>query len=134
MGIQQAFFAMANQFVLDAQAASSTDTAIAPATATAQISFLADGSVAELNAAGFQLVLVGDAADLEVRVTKNSGDSPNIGTGTLNTWESMGSTVSYGLQVGPGTLDMDGDYEIRIAATGVVIGGSTFNLHAESTP
>jgi hypothetical protein len=130
VGIQQMLLG-GSQFGLNAEAASSTDVETPPNPAVSGITFASDGTVNEVNAAGFTLVLYGDPALLEVRVT-GTGDSPNGGTGTLNTWEALG--VSFTLTADPGSLDFDGNYEIRVAATGQVLDGNTFNLHSESTP
>jgi hypothetical protein len=117
-----------SQFGINAEAANSNDFELSPTNAAAGISFLGDGTVTEVNAAGFTLVRYGDPSLLQVRVT-GTGDSPNGGSGTLNTWEALG--VSFTLTTsGVGTLAFDGNYEIRVAASGQVLDGNTFNLTA----
>lgn len=115
-------------FQLDAQAASSFDSEISPTDATASIGFQTDGSVTELNAAGFQLVVSGDPSLLEVFVT-GTGTTPS--GSAVDTWLGLGTARTFSVtETGLGTTQFNGTYSIRVAATGQVLATASFTLNA----
>ena len=115
-------------YLVNSQTINPVDTSVNPANATATAAIDAAGAVTMTNQAGFQMVTQGNPADLEIRVT-GTGDTP---TGSaVESWLAMGGALSWTLATsGVSFLAFNGTYSVRIATTGIVIGGGSFSISA----
>jgi hypothetical protein len=129
MGIQQMLLAAGNGFLLDFQDMIASDGALSPADAEANIIVNSAGLVTTIvSGDDFQLILQGDPADLEIEIT-GSGDALDLDSDPTATWLPMGVTYQWNLtQTNTGVKQFDGDYSVRIAATGQVLGGGVFRI------
>jgi hypothetical protein len=73
----------------------------------------------------FQLVVAGDPALLEIFVT-GTGDAFE-GSSAVDTWIPLINT-EWGYEVGVSQKTFTGTYSVRVASTGQVLGGSTFDV------
>jgi len=106
-------------------AMSSFDLAVDPANASAAITFI-NGTASDTSGVS-TTVSFGDPADLEVTRTAGTGDAPTGPAAGVYTALSTGTGWSLS-QTSVGTKDWDGNYTIRVIATGQVLGGGTMSL------
>lgn len=127
------FVSAGTQFILHFENASSSDsTGGGPGTATSRITFNADGTVSELNAAGFTLVELGDPTDLEVFVT---GTGDTLTGDPVDTWINLGDAPAFTLAIAsPASGSFSGTYAIRDANTLVQLGSASFTLVSDAAP
>jgi hypothetical protein len=128
MGIQQMLLASGPGFIASG-AMASLDIAVAPAVADAEIEVNTAGFVTASPGTDFQMVKQGNPALLEIFVT-GTGDTPD--GSAIDTWLALTSTRTWSFNTGGGVanLALNGTYSVRVAASGQVIGGGSFNLTA----
>lgn len=84
------------------------------------------------NSADFEWLILGAQGDYSVRFTQTSGDAINYGD-ALNTWHNLASIVEIGLEATSlNVLEGSGEYEIRVDATGSIVGSNTWSLKSTS--
>lgn len=100
---------------------------------TASYSISSGGTVSGSNVSGYSWLLVGSASDYEVRATLSSGTTPS--SGTLNTWQSLGTTRSWSQtrSLTVGTRECVLLIEIRLASSGDVLASASVTITAEIT-
>lgn len=109
-------------------AMSGIDTAVSPAHAASFVSIDGVGFVTGSGAGpDFQLVAYGNPALLEIFITTLSGTPPTSGS-PVGSWISLPSRSWTLTTSTPSTLTYSATYSVRLASTGQVIGGGTFNL------